>query len=153
MNSSIPTCEANFDGLVGPTHNYGGLSHGNVASQSNCARSSNPKQAAQQGLQKIKALHDMGMTQGVLALQYRPDLHTLRGLGFTGTDNQVIQHVAKVSPALLASCYSASSMWSANAAAVSLTADCMDGHLHFTPANLVDRFHHSIEHDTTGRIL
>ncbi|MDU2610892.1 MAG: N-succinylarginine dihydrolase, partial [Pseudomonas aeruginosa] len=25
--------EVNFDGLVGPTHNYGGLSYGNVASQ------------------------------------------------------------------------------------------------------------------------
>ena len=153
MSAPIQACEANFDGLVGPTHNYGGLSYGNVASSSNSARPSNPKQAAQQGLQKMKSLHDMGMMQGVLAPQSRPDLHTLRRLGFTGTDNQVIYQAATKGPALLASCYSASSMWTANAATVSPSADCADGRLHFTPANLVNRFHRSIEHATTGRIL
>ena len=153
MSTSIAACEANFDGLVGPTHNYGGLSYGNVASSSNSARPSNPKQAAQQGLQKMKALHDMGMIQGVLAPQSRPDLHTLRRLGFTGSDCQVIEQAAKKDSDLLASCYSASSMWTANAATVSPSADCSDGRLHFTPANLVNRFHRSIEHETTGRIL
>jgi succinylarginine dihydrolase len=153
MSTNIQAREANFDGLVGPTHNYGGLSYGNVASSSNSARPSNPKQAAQQGLQKMKSLHDMGMIQGVLAPQSRPDLSILRRLGFTGTDSQVIQQAAKKDPALLASCYSASSMWTANAATVSPSADCSDGRLHFTPANLVNRFHRSIEHETTGRIL
>jgi len=153
MSTPIHACEANFDGLVGPTHNYGGLSYGNVASSSNSARPSNPKQAAQQGLQKMKALHDMGMIQGVLAPQSRPDLSILRRLGFTGTDSQVIAQAAKKDSALLASCYSASSMWTANAATVSPSADCSDGRLHFTPANLVNRFHRSIEHETTGRIL
>ena len=153
MSTSIAACEANFDGLAGPTHNYGGLSYGNVASSSNSARPSNPKQAAQQGLQKMKALHDMGMILGVLAPQSRPDLHTLRRLGFTGSDCQVIEQAAKKDSALLASCYSASSMWTANAATVSPSADCSDGRLHFTPANLVNRFHRSIEHETTGRIL
>lgn len=146
-------CEANFDGLVGPTHNYGGLSYGNLASSHSSARASNPKQAAQQGLQKMKSLHDMGMMQGVLAPQSRPDLSTLRRLGFTGTDSQVIQQTHHKSPALLASCYSASSMWTANAATVSPSSDCSDQRLHFTPANLVDRFHRSIEQATTGRIL
>ena len=153
MSTPIQAREANFDGLVGPTHNYGGLSYGNVASSSNSARPSNPKQAAQQGLQKMKALHDMGMIQGVLAPQSRPDLSVLRRLGFTGSDSQVIQQAAKKDSALLASCYSASSMWTANAATVSPSADCNDGRLHFTPANLVNRFHRSIEHETTGRIL
>jgi len=153
MSTPIQACEANFDGLVGPTHNYGGLSYGNVASSSNSARPSNPKQAAQQGLQKMKSLHDIGMIQGVLAPQSRPDLHTLRRLGFAGSDSQVVQQAAKKDPALLASCYSASSMWTANAATVSPSADCSDGRLHFTPANLVNRFHRSIEHETTGRIL
>jgi len=153
MSTPIQAREANFDGLVGPTHNYGGLSYGNVASSSNSARPSNPKQAAQQGLQKMKALHDMGMIQGVLAPQSRPDLSILRRLGFTGSDSQVIQQAAKKDFALLASCYSASSMWTANAATVSPSADCSDGRLHFTPANLVNRFHRSIEHETTGRIL
>ena len=153
MNTPMQTHEANFDGLVGPTHNYGGLSYGNVASSSNSARRSNPKQAVQQGLQKMKSLHDMGMVQGVLAPQSRPDLYTLRRLGFTGSDSQVVQQVAKKDPALLASCFSASSMWTANAATVSPSSDCPDGRLHFTPANLVNRFHRSIEHGTTGRIL
>ena len=153
MSTPIQAREANFDGLVGSTHNYGGLSYGNVASSSNSARPSNPKQAAQQGLQKMKALHDMGMIQGVLAPQSRPDLSILRRLGFTGSDSQVIQQAAKKDSALLASCYSASSMWTANAATVSPSADCNDGRLHFTPANLVNRFHRSIEHETTGRIL
>lgn len=58
--------EMNFDGLVGPTHNYGGLSYGNVASQSNSQAASNPKEAAKQGLAKMKALMDMGFKQGVL---------------------------------------------------------------------------------------
>jgi succinylarginine dihydrolase len=153
MSVSIRALEANFDGLVGPTHNYGGLSYGNVASSNNSARPSNPKQAAQQGLLKMKSLHDLGMLQGVLAPQSRPDLNTLRRLGFTGSDSQVVQKVAKKDPALLASCYSASSMWTANAATISPSSDCPDGRLHFTPANLVNRFHRSIEHGTTGLIL
>jgi len=98
MNTPMQTREANFDGLVGPTHNYGGLSYGNVASSSNSARPSNPKQAVQQGLQKMKSLHDMGMVQGVLAPQSRPDLYTLRRLGFTGSDSQVVRQVAKKTP-------------------------------------------------------
>mgnify|MGYP000720389420 FL=1 len=42
--------EANFDGLVGPTHHYAGLSVGNEASQNNRDGLSNPKKAALQGL-------------------------------------------------------------------------------------------------------
>lgn len=72
--------EVNFDGLVGPTHNYGGLSYGNVASQSNSQQASNPREAARQGLAKMKALVDMGFKQGVLAPQERPDVAALRRL-------------------------------------------------------------------------
>jgi len=145
--------EANFDGLVGPTHNYSGLSFGNVASERNQAVPSNPREAALQGLAKMKALHDLGMTQGVLAPQERPDIHTLRRLGFGGTDEQVLAAVAKQAPYLLNACCSASSMWTANAATVSPSADAADGKVHFTPANLTNKFHRSIEHETTGRIL
>ena len=145
--------EANFDGLVGPTHNYSGLSFGNVASQNNQASASNPKLAALQGLAKMKALHDMGMVQGVLAPQERPDIFTLRRLGFTGSDAEVLAAAAKDAPRILAACCSASSMWTANAATVSPSADTADGKVHFTPANLTNKFHRSIEHETTGRIL
>ncbi len=145
--------EANFDGLVGPTHNYAGLSFGNVASFSNAALVSNPKDAAKQGLKKAKALADLGMVQGMLAPQERPDVHTLRRMGFSGTDSEVLSKAAKNAPALLQACCSASSMWTANAATVSPSADTRDGKVHFTPANLVDKLHRSIEPTTTGNIL
>jgi succinylarginine dihydrolase len=145
--------EANFDGLVGPTHNYAGLSFGNVASFSNAALTSNPKAAAKQGLQKAKALADLGMVQGVLAPQERPDLYTLRRIGFSGSDAEVLKRAAQQAHALLNACCSASSMWTANAATVSPSADTRDGKVHFTPANLVDKLHRSIEPITTGHIL
>ncbi|MEN5235887.1 MULTISPECIES: N-succinylarginine dihydrolase [Pseudomonas] len=145
--------EVNFDGLVGPTHNYGGLSYGNVASQSNSQQGSNPREAARQGLAKMKALMEMGFQQGVLAPQERPDVAALRSLGFTGSDAEVIHRAAKdAMPLLVASC-SASSMWVANAATVSPSADTADGRVHFTAANLNCKYHRSIEHPTTSRVL
>ncbi|MBZ6071378.1 N-succinylarginine dihydrolase [Aeromonas schubertii] len=145
--------EVNFDGLVGPTHNYAGLSYGNVASQSNAKEASNPREAAKQGLVKMKALTGLGMVQGVLAPQERPDLATLRRLGFTGSDARVLEQASAQAPAVLAACYSASSMWTANAATVSPSADTADGRVHFTPANLTNKFHRSLEPEVTGRIL
>ncbi|MBU3057989.1 N-succinylarginine dihydrolase [Pseudomonas indica] len=145
--------EVNFDGLVGPTHNYGGLSYGNVASQSNSQAVSSPKEAALQGLAKMKALMAMGFKQGVLAPQERPDVVALRSLGFSGSDAEVIQKAAKEAMPLLAACSSASSMWTANACTVSPSADTADGRVHFTAANLNCKFHRSIEHPTTSRVL
>ncbi|WP_330115098.1 N-succinylarginine dihydrolase [Pseudomonas sp. JS3066] len=145
--------EVNFDGLVGPTHNYGGLSYGNVASQSNSQAVSNPKEAALQGLGKMKALMEMGFKQGVFAPQERQDVDALRSLGFTGTDAQVIAQAAKEAMPLLAACSSASSMWTANSCTVSPSADTADGRVHFTAANLNCKFHRSIEHPTTSRVL
>lgn len=145
--------EANFDGLVGPTHNYSGLSFGNVASLNNSARPSNPKAAAKQGLVKMKALADMGFVQGVLAPHERPHIPTLRRLGFSGSDANILEQAAKHAPKLLAAVSSASCMWTANAATVSPSGDTSDRRVHFTPANLVNKFHRSIEHETTGAIL
>ncbi|WP_028112288.1 N-succinylarginine dihydrolase [Ferrimonas kyonanensis] len=145
--------EANFDGLVGPTHNYAGLSFGNVASQSNAQAVSNPKAAALQGLEKMWSVKQLGLHQGVLAPQQRPDIHTLKTLGFSGSNGQILQQAYDTAPHLLMACYSASSMWTANAATVSPSADSRDNKVHFTPANLVNKFHRAIEHDVTGRIL
>ena len=145
--------EMNFDGLVGPTHNYGGLSYGNVASQSNSQAVSSPKEAAKQGLGKMKALMDMGFKQGVFAPQERQDVAALRSLGFTGSDAEVIAKAAKEAMPLLAACSSASSMWTANSCTVSPSADTADGRVHFTAANLNCKFHRSIEHPTTSRVL
>lgn len=145
--------EANFDGLVGPTHNYAGLSVGNVASILNANLKSSPRQAAKQGLRKMKALHDLGLIQGVLAPQERPDIYTLRKLGFSGSDARVLEQAAKQAPAIFRAVCSASSMWTANAATISPSPDTADRRIHFTPANLTNKFHRSLEPHTTGRIL
>jgi succinylarginine dihydrolase len=145
--------EANFDGLVGPTHNYAGLAFGNVASASHADQPSNPRQAALQGLAKMQTLANLGLTQGLLPPQERPHLPTLRQLGFSGRDAEILRKVHREAPALLATASSASSMWTANAATVSPSADTGDGHVHFTPANLCSNLHRSLEPETTARIL
>lgn len=149
----MSTVEVNFDGLVGPTHNYAGLSVGNVASLKSAKNISNPRQAARQGLKKMKSLHDMGMIQGVLAPQERPDINTLRRLGFTGSDGRVLEDASKKIPELFNACCSASSMWTANAATISPSSDTGDHRVHFTPANLSNKFHRSIEPVVTGNVL
>src|SRR5437773_6482543 len=145
--------EITFDGIVGPTHNYAGLSWGNIASLKNKLAISNPKQAALQGLEKMKFLMDLGVKQAVLPPHERPHLPTLRALGFQGTDVDVLQRVQRENPVLLSACCSASAMWAANAATVSPSTDTSDRRVHFTPANLVTQFHRSIEPPTTARVL
>lgn len=145
--------EANFDGLVGPTHHYGGLSYGNLASQQHAQAISYPKQAALQGLHKMHKLSELGLMQGVIAPQERPAIAVLRQLGFCGSETQVLEKAYQADPLLLAACSSASSMWTANAATVSPSADTQDGRIHFTPANLVSKFHRAIEPNTTARLL
>ncbi|MCE8020995.1 N-succinylarginine dihydrolase [Halomonas sp. MCCC 1A11036] len=145
--------EINFDGLVGPTHNYSGLAHGNVASMSHGGLVSNPREAALQGLAKMKALMDAGFDQGVLPPQQRPDLGALRSLGFTGSNREVLARAAAEAPQVLRAVCSASSMWTANAATVTPSRDAPDGRVHFTPANLQSSFHRYLEPETTGRVL
>lgn len=145
--------EMNLDGLVGPTHNYAGLSYGNIASLSNESEASNPKEAAKQGLKKMKALADMGFRQGILLPHERPAIWALRELGFTGSDAEVLAKVAKQNPAILSAVSSASCMWTANAGTISPSGDTADGRVHFTAANLNAKFHRSIEHPTTTRML
>lgn len=145
--------EVNFDGLVGQTHNYSGLSYGNVASIKSQTLPSNPKEAALQGLEKMKVLADMGIPQAVLPPQTRPHLPTLRQLGFSGNDEQVLQQAYQWAPELVFACSSAASMWTANSATVSPSADSKDGKLHITPANLSSKFHRSIEAPFTEKLF
>ncbi len=145
--------EMNLDGLVGPTHNYAGLSFGNIASKSNQAAVSNPKEAAKQGLRKIKALADRGFKQGILLPHERPAIWTLKSLGYSGSDVDILAKVAKENPAILSAVSSASCMWTANAGTVSPSADTSDDKVHVTAANLNAKFHRSIEHETTTRML
>jgi succinylarginine dihydrolase len=145
--------EVNFDGLIGPTHNYGVLSWGNRASMSNYQAISNPREAALQGLAKMKRLHDLGVRQAVLPPLIRPYLEPLRHIGFAGTDRDILTSAGREAPELLAACYSASAMWAANSATVTPAADSADGKVHFTPANLISKFHRSLEADQTAASL
>jgi succinylarginine dihydrolase len=145
--------EVNFDGLIGPSHNYGGLSDGNLASSRNAGDVSNPREAALQGLEKMRTLVRAGLTQGVLPPLPRPNFDLLVSAGFCGTDQQIIEQAAKQAPRLLKVAYSASSMWTANAATVSPSADTQDRRLHLTAANLSTMLHRSLEHpDTTASL-
>lgn len=149
----MPQREMNFDGLVGPTHNYAGLSFGNVASKGHQGRQSHPRAAALQGLSKMRAVAEMGFAQGFLPPLARPEASVLRHLGFSGSDEEVMAEAARVDPILMAQVCSASCMWTANAATVSPSADTADGRVHFTPANLRAQFHRSIEPPATASVL
>ena len=151
--NAMPVQEFNFDGLVGPTHNYAGLARGNLASQENCHLHSHPRQAALQGLDKMKFLADLGIPQAVLPPQPRPDIPTLRRLGFRGADTLVLERAARDAPHLLAACCSASSMWAANAATVAPSPDTADHLLHLTPANLASHLHRALEAPATAATL
>lgn len=145
--------EVNFDGLVGLTHHYAGLSFGNEASTRHRNQVSNPKLAAKQGLLKMKALSDAGFPQAVIPPQERPNVAVLRQLGFSGSDEQVVGKAAAQTPELLSAVSSASSMWVANAATVCPSADALDGRVHLTVANLNNKFHRSSEAPTTEALL
>ena len=145
--------EVNFDGLVGLTHHYAGLSFGNEASSAHRFRTSNPKLAAKQGLLKMKALADLGFAQAVIPPHERPNIAVLRQLGFSGSDEQVIVRAAAQAPELLSAASSASPMWVANAATICPSADALDHKVHLTVANLNNKFHRATEAPTTEALL
>ncbi len=148
-----PMREYNFDGLVGPTHHYAGLSHGNLASFRHGGQPGDPRRAALQGLEKARFLAQLGVGQALLPPPLRPNLRALRRLGFSGASRDVLPRVLRVAPELLAATASSSAMWSANAATVAPSCDTADGRVHFTPANLCSMFHRSLEAETTTATL
>lgn len=135
--------EINFDGIVGPSHNYAGLSLGNIASASHKGDASFPRAAALQGIAKMRGNMERGLAQGFLLPLPRPNYGLLRDLGVGGSLNGP----------LLAAAWSASSMWTANAATVSPAPDTQDGLCHLTPANLVTMLHRGQEWRDTKRQL
>lgn len=145
--------EVNFDGLIGPSHNYGGLSDGNLASGRNEGLVSRPKEAALQGLEKMRLLVRAGLVQGVLPPPARPNAELIAGVSGEKTLEAAIAEAAKTAPQVLKAAYSASTMWAANAATVSPSVDTRDGRLHLTSANLVTMLHRSVEHSETGALL
>ncbi len=144
--------EVIFVGLPGPTHNYGGLSGDNVASNLNRGLSSSPKQAAFQALALVSLLRSLGITAGIMPPQLRPHLPVLREF-FSGSDDEVIRTAAREKPELLEKMTSSSAMWTANAATVTTASDSGDGQLHLTVANLHTNLHRRIEAADTYRVL
>ena len=135
--------EINFDGIVGPSHNYAGLSLGNIASASHKGDPSYPRAAALQGLAKMRGNMARGLAQGFLLPLPRPNGALLERL--------VVDESAD--RALLAAAWSASSMWTANAATVSPAPDTADRRCHLTPANLSTMLHRAQEWPDTKRQL
>lgn len=145
--------EWQFDGLVGPTHNYAGLAPGNVASVSNAGAASNPREAALQGIEKMWYVKGLGMHQAFLPPQPRPLWRSLHRLGFSGSKAHILEEAYRVAPHLLAACYSSSAMWVANAATIAPSSDTADGKLHVTPANLMSHLHRALEVPQTHHVL
>jgi succinylarginine dihydrolase len=145
--------EYNFDGIAGPTHGYSGLSPGNLAAAEHAGQPGNPRSAALQGLEKMRLVARLGVRQAVLPPHPRPDVMSLRRLGFGGDDAAVLARALRDAPELLAAAGSASAMWTANAATVAPSADTADRRVHFTPANLSAMFHRSLEASTTTAVL
>ncbi len=138
--------EINFDGIVGPSHNYAGLSLGNLASAKHGGDASYPRAAALQGLGKMRHNLGLGLAQGLLCPLPRPNHGFLDALGIGEPADEAERR-------LRAAAWSASSMWTANAATVSPAPDCADGRCHLTAANLVTMPHRSQEWPDTVRQL
>lgn len=132
--------EINFDGLIGPSHNYAGLSLGNLASAGSAGTTSYPRAAALEGIEKMHANLRLGLVQGIFLPQWRPDGRWLSALG---------TNIGEAEPHIRAAAMSASSMWAANAATVSPGPDTADGRTHLTIANLVTMPHRSHEWQQT----
>lgn len=132
----MPRVEINFDGIIGPSHNYAGLSPGNLAATRNSGAVSQPRAAALQGIAKMRANLSLGLHQGILLPHARPDHRWLEALATTYAD---------AAPHLQAQALSASAMWAANAATVSPAPDTADGRCHLSVANLVTMPHRSHE--------
>ncbi|MEZ5961525.1 MAG: N-succinylarginine dihydrolase [Hyphomonadaceae bacterium] len=145
--------EINFDGLIGPTHNYAGLSDGNLASARNANMIARPRDAALQGLAKMQRLRALGLSQGVLPPHERPNITWLRSLGFSGSDGEVWERAWRTEPTIARAALAASAMWAANAATISSSADAGDDRLHATVANLHTMLHRVLEGDQTERTL
>ncbi|MCZ6873866.1 MAG: N-succinylarginine dihydrolase [bacterium] len=145
--------ELQLDGLVGPTHHFGGLSIGNVASMAHAGWQSHPRQAALQGLAKMRQVVALGIPQAVLPPLERPDLCFLRQAGFKGCDTEVIRQAAAAEPYLLHLAMSSAFMWTANAATVIPSCDSEDSRTHLVVANLAATSHRAIEGQPRAAML
>ncbi|GAA5505348.1 N-succinylarginine dihydrolase [Novipirellula caenicola] len=145
--------EVQVDRLVGPTHHFGGLGVGNVASLSHAGNVSSPASAALQGLDKMRLVASYGVPQFILPPQLRPDVNFLTQVGFQIADGESLEQVAQQTPTVLSAAMSCSAMWTANAATVSPAIDNRFGLPAMTVANLDASMHRAIEAESTTQEL
>ncbi len=137
--------EINIDGMIGPTHHFGGLGVGNIASHASQNQISNPKEAALEGLAKMELVAGLGVAQYYLPPPTRPNWGWLETIGYYGDRRDVLRRCYDESPRLLSAAYSSAFMWTANAATVAPANDTSDGRLHLVPANLCSNLHRGQE--------
>ena len=145
--------ELQLDGFVGPTHHFGGLSFGNRASMMHAGWHSRPRQAARQGLAKMRQVCALGVPQAVLPPLPRPDMDFLRQVGFRGSDAAVLAQAAASAPYLLRLAMSSAFMWAANAATVIPSSDSADSRCHVVVANLTATAHRALEGPARAAML
>ena len=124
-----------LDGIPGPTHLFGGLSPGNLASQAHAGEASSPRRAALQGLAKARLVRDLGHPVALLPPLPRPDHQFLARSA--GTTDPWLRRVA----------YAGSFVWTANAATATVGDD---GHVRLLTANLAALAHR--QQEAPGRL-
>ena len=137
--------EINIDGMIGPTHHFGGLGVGNLASLGSQNQVSNPREAALEGIAKMALLAGLGIDQFYLPPLERPNWRWLESVGFSGERGDVLRRCLDEAPSILSAAYSSAFMWTANAATVAPSCDSVDGKLHIVPANLCSNLHRGQE--------
>ena len=135
--------EYNLDSMIGPTHHFGGLSKGNLASMAHQFQMSSPKKAALEGLEKMRLAHEIGQNQLWFPPQRRPIFDAM--INGAGSDIDKVRWAFDNNPELLSQLFSSSAMWMANNATVSGSADSSDGLVHVIPANLSTLAHRRVE--------
>ena len=140
-----PNIEINIDGMIGPTHHFGGLGVGNLASLASKNLVSNPREAALEGLAKTELVAGMGIPQFFLPPPERPNWRWLESVGYSGERSDVLKRCFEEVPNILSAAYSSAFMWTANAATVAPSSDTLDGRVHIVPANLCSNLHRGQE--------
>lgn len=145
LGSALMLTEINIDTLVGPTHHFGGLGVGNIASQLHAYRTSRPREAALEGLRKAALIASLGVPQYLFLPPARPRLNWLKELGLGVDSSEQLSAALHTAPRAFSAAFSSAFMWAANMATVSAACDCRDRRLHITPANLISSWHRAGE--------
>lgn len=145
--------EANIDALVGPTHHFGGLGVGNVASKEHANQASYPKKAALQGLAKATLIAELGIPQFVWLPPERPQMQLIDSLGCDGEVADKFRQASAVSPSTVSSALSSAFMWAANSCTITPSVDSRDARIYATPANLISSWHRFSEAEERSRDL